>query len=220
MKNKYFDLMRKSAKEYAKTWHRHNQLTPLGNALIHCYDNHQHEMGWWDDVMFRLGGQVICVWWTHPRMQFADQTNEMAHNLMPPSPPWNLGSGTPNYKRLGKNKKRKKIVSYTMDSPTPGTWKEWSAECDKKTEEVRRTTDLVIRPSMKVEQLNWCRGVSLCVPEEAIDAVSVEKMAEIAKQLLRGETTLEELYPDYTYTRHDYEADGEKTKNPEFWWTK
>lgn len=219
MKNKYFDLMRKSAKEYAKDWHRHNQLTPLGNALIHCYDN-PHEMGWWDDVMFRLGGQVICVWWTHPRMQFADQTNEMARNLMPPSPPWNLREGSvANYKRLGKNKKRKKIVSYTM-APIHDTWKEWSAECDKKTEEVRRTTDLVIRPSMKIEQLNWCRGVSLCIPEEAIDAVSVEKMAEIAKQLLRGETTLEELYPDYTYTRHDYEADGVKTKNPEFWWTK
>ena len=220
MKNKYFDLMRKSAKKYAKTWHRHNQLTPLGNVLIHCYDNHQHEMGWWDDVMFRLGGQIICVWWVHPRMQFSDQTRDTAHDALPPAPPWDItGGSTPNYKLLGKNKKRKKIVSYTM-SPTPITFEEWADEWDKKTEEVRRTTDLVIRPSMKIEQLDWCRGVSLCIPEEAIDAVSVEKMAEIAKQLLRGETTLEELYPDYIYTRHDYEADAAKTKNPEFWWTK
>ena len=52
-----------------------------------------------------------------------------------------------------------------------------------------------------------------------ITTLSLAALAVIAIDVA-GETTLEELYPDYTYTRHDYAADGEKTKNPEFWWTK
>lgn len=219
MKNKHFDWKRSQAKKYAKTWHRANKLTSLGNALIHCYDN-PHDMGWWDDVAFKLGSQVVMVWWIHPRMAFSDQTKDIAYNLLPPAPEFDaFKRSTPNYKRVGKNKKRKKIVSYTM-APVHKSWTDWADDWDKATEQVRRTTDLVIRPSIKVEQLSWCRGVSLCIPEEAIDAPSVEKVAEIAKKLLRGETTLEELYPDYTYTRHDYAADASKSKTPEYWWTK
>ena len=214
MKNKHFDRKRSAAKLYAKSWHRANKLTPLGNALIHCYETPK-KYGWWDDVMFRLGSQVVVVWWVHPRMTFSDETSEMAHDLLPPAPEWNIrANSTPVYKKVGKS--RKKTVAYTM-APVHKSFADWCEEWDNHKEQIRRTTDLVIRPSMKVKQLDWCRGVSLCIPEEAVDAASVEKVAEIAKKLLRRETTLEEPYPGYGYTRHDYEHEANSTEDPENW---
>jgi hypothetical protein len=215
MKNKYFDYMRAKAKKYAKTWHRANQLTPLGNALIHCYDNpdNKKEHGWWDDVQFKLGGQVITVWWIHPRMAFSDTTDTVAYDSLPPAPEWNwASSGVKNYKKIGKNKNRKRLVSTTIP-PSPASFTEWCDLWKVRRAEVRQSTDIVIRPSIKVDQLSWCRGVSLCIPIEAVDADSVEQVAEIAKKLLRGETTLDELFPNYTYTKDDWAAEAQSNWN-------
>ncbi len=215
MKNKHFDWIRSEAKKYSKTWHRANKRTPLGNALIHCYDDPslKKDKGWWDDVQFKLGNQVITVWWIHPRMAFSDATDTVAHDSLPPAPEWNWAAGSvKNYKKIGKNKNRKRLISRTIPS-SPDSFTEWCDMWKERRKEVRESTDIVIRPTMKVEQLDWCRGVHLCIPMEVIDAASVEQMAEVAKKLLRGETTLEELYPEYTYTKEDWAAEKEDNWN-------
>lgn len=209
MKNKYFDQKRTAAKKYAKKWHRYGEMTPLGNVLYHQYpEEHKKTEGWWDDVAFRMGSQIVVVWWVHPRMVYSDTASNAAYELLEAAPKWDLSAdGVKNYKRIGKNKNRKRVISTTM-APIPKDFRDWADDWDAKTKLIQETGDIVIKPSIKIEQYDWCRGVSLCMPVEAIDAKSVEYMAELAKQILRGETTLEKLFPGYTYTKEDWIKEG------------
>lgn len=208
MKNKYFDLMRASSKKYAKNWKRQHEVNADGNVLYHVYDNPdcQKTEGWWDDVAFKLGSQVVIVWWTHPRMRFSDVTSDLAHtatdHMYDRSDDW-LTGGEKIYKKIGKNKNRKRHIMTRMPESSTST-KNWVAALRDSEREIRATTDIVIRPSMKIEQISWARGVSICAPWEAIDVTSVNHMANEVKRILGGEVTLEELFPGYTYTKDDW----------------
>lgn len=204
MKNKYFDLMRKNAKKYAKTWHRHHEVNADGNVLYHCYSEPKSE-GWWDDVAFKIGSQVVVVLWVHPRMAFKDQVNDQAMedcNHLYPTDDWFSG-GKKIYKKLGKNKKRKRHIMTEMRQ-TPQSTRDWCDAIHAREKELFLTTDAVIRPSMRIEQCNHARYVYLCMPVEAVDEKSVNEMANVAKRLVKGETTLAELFPEYSYTKEDW----------------
>jgi hypothetical protein len=205
LKNKEFDRRRREAKQYAKKWHNIRHVNPDGNYLYHSYPEPK-DMGWWDDVSFRLGSQVVVVAWIHPRMAFSDKTKDIAYGLLPEAPPTKWEKASTNYRRIGKNKNRKRVVSYNM-TPFDGDFLAWCDLWDKTTLDIRKTTDLIIRPSIKIEQLDYCRFVSLVAPVEAIDEKSVNDMANMAKTILRGETTLEELFPEYVYTREDWASE-------------
>ena len=207
MKNKHFEWMRKESKAYAKPWRRNHEKTALGNVLYHSYDEGPRDFGWWDDVAFKFGSQIVHVWWVHPRMMFADKTAEIADDSIPSSDEeWDLSGGVKNYKMLGKNKKRKRHVSTTM--PSFKTWRqERYGQVKAATAELRTTTDLEIKPHMKIVQLAHGRGISLCAPIEAVDAESVEQIAEITKMILRGETTLDEMFRGYTYNKQNWAHD-------------
>lgn len=215
MKNKHFEWMRKESKAYAKPWRRNHEKTALGNVLYHSYDEGPRDFGWWDDVAFKFGSQIVHVWWVHPRMMFADKTAEIAcDSIPPPDEEWNLSNGVKNYKMLGKNKKRKRHVSTTM--PRFSTeWTDWNARVRAATAELRTTTDLEIKPHMKIVQLAYGRGISLCVPIEAVDAESVEQIAEITKIILRGETSLDEMFRGYTYNKQNWAHDKSVSTMPE-----
>lgn len=214
MKNKHFEWLRANAKKYAKTWPRANTVNSDGNVLYHVYSEPKTE-GWWDDVSFRLGSQIVIVWWTHPRLGFSDQTENLAMtacmHLYDRSETW-LTSGKKIYKKIGKNKNRKRWVATRMPESSDTT-KNWIKALRESEKEIRATTDIVVRPSMKIQQLSWARGVSLCMPVEAVDAASVNEMANIAKRLIKGETTLEELFPGYTYTREDWAKEPFNTES-------
>lgn len=209
MKNKRFERNRVDAKKYLKKWWRRRELTELGNAIYHVYDNPENKKteGWWDDVAFVMGSQVVSVWWIHPRMAYHDKCSNLAQKAtdeVMTYPSGDLFDGsTKNYRYLGKNKKRKKIVSHTM-APINESYRIYFDKLHEFEAKFQKTGDVVIKPHMKVEQLHWCRGVSICMPVEAIDLISVEAMAELVKKILRGETTLEKEFPDYTYTKDDW----------------
>lgn len=205
MKNKHFEWMRAEAKKYAKTWWRNSTVNKDGNALYHCYTEPKTE-GWWDDVAFRLGSQVVIVWWVHPRMKYSDTVENMAieacNHLYPHDDNWFEG-GTKIYKKLGKNKKRKRHIMTQMKESS-SSMKKWSDALRAKEKEIHSDNEISVRPSISVQQLSWARGVELCMPVEAVDAISVNEMANIAKRLLKGEVTLEQLFPGYTYTKEDW----------------
>jgi hypothetical protein len=204
MKNKQFDLKRAKAKKYAKSWHRNSQLNEDGNVLYHCYPEPKSE-GWWDDVAFKIGSQVVTVWWTHPRMGFRDQVEEQAMkdcDHLYPTESW-LSEGEKIFKKIGKNKTRKRLVATRMGE-TPTSTRDWIDALRVREKELFLTTDVVIRPSMKIQQLDYGRGVDLCMPVEAVDEKSVNEMANLAWRLVRGETTLEKMFPGYTYSREDW----------------
>ena len=215
MKNKHFEWMRKESKAYAKPWRHNHEKTALGNVLYHSYDEGPRDFGWWDDVAFKFGSQIVHVWWGHPRMAFADKTAEIADDSIPSlDEEWDLSGGVKNCKMLGKNKKRKRHVSTTMPSFKTRRQERYE-QVRAATAELRTTTDLEIKPHMKIVQLAHGRGISLCAPIEAVDAESVEQIAEITKMILRGETTLDEMFRGYTYNKQNWAHDKSVSTMPE-----
>jgi hypothetical protein len=53
------------------------------------------------------------------------------------------------------------------------------------------------------------------MPIEAVDADSVEQIAEITKMILRGETTLDEMFRGYTYNKQNWAHDKSVSIMPE-----
>jgi hypothetical protein len=69
--------------------------------------------------------------------------------------------------------------------------------------------DLIVRPSMSVETLSWCMGVSLCIPVEVRDKIELNALATLARRLLKGETTLAVEFSGYQYGRGDWLSEAE-----------
>ncbi len=218
-KNKEFERRRHAAKKYAKTDWTNSRLNSEGNYVYHCYDNPDFKKteGWWDDVSFKFGSQKVVVAWIHPRMAFSDETNDMAHLVFKPAPKWDiLKNSRPIYKKVGSKRNRKKIVAWETGSSDKNksrdNFKKWMDELGIFLESFRAKTDLVIQPSIKIEQMDYCRYVSLVCPIEVVDEASLDKMAELTRKLLRGETSLEKEFPDYTYTKDNWLKEGHNGK--------
>lgn len=201
MRNKQFEIKRNLAKAYSRKW-KYASSTIDGIFLYHSYSTPKTH-GWWDDVSFKVGSQVIVVAWQHPRMKFADLTSDEAYKIIGPSGGHHIIEKTPIYKKLGKN--RKKVIATSFDyQPVDPTWFNRLRE---KTVEIRKETDIVVRPSIEIDQLDYCRFVSLVAPIEAVDEESVLDMGRIARRIIRGDTSLEELFGDYVYTKEDWIKD-------------
>ena len=70
------------------------------------------------------------------------------------------------------------------------------------------SADVIIAPSIDAEWCRYSRLVSLCVPIEVRNPTDLRELAKIAKRLLKRETTLQELFPKYRYTRADWVREG------------
>lgn len=207
MKNKHIEYKIKKSKHYAKSWAGNRQLNEQGNYIAHCYDEPK-ELSWWDDVFFKLGSQVIAIWWIHPRQHYQDLCEQHIDEQMP-FPDLSADEimpSTPNYKKLGKNGNRKKIISYTSSGFHP----EFLKHCEQKrqaTNELLKTGDVIAKPFIRIQQFNWCRGVDLCIPIEVLNENDVNKLVEIAKQLITRQATIDELFPNYQYDKHRFLAE-------------
>jgi len=72
--------------------------------------------------------------------------------------------------------------------------------------------DLVVRPSISVKRLAWCTGIDFCIPVDVRTDAEVRMLAGLAKQLLKGETTLSREFPAYEYGRAGWLAEAEMRK--------
>lgn len=202
MKNRAIERRIRHAKHYAKTWANRRTLNAQGNYITHDYTT-PRLISWWTDVSFKLGSQIIALSWIHPRLHYQDLCEELIDQQMPSPdiPPKDiLPIKTINYKKLGKNGKRKKVVSYTMGEFHP----EFLAYTDQKRSAVDTllsTSDITAKPFIKITQLDWCRSVDLCLPIEVLTEDDANRLVDITKQLITRQTTLDELYPDYEYNK-------------------
>jgi hypothetical protein len=208
MKNKKFERNIQSAKRYAKIWKR--RLSKKKNYIPHCYDGTK-TLGWWDDVFFRYGSQVIAVWWVHPRTVYQDKCKEIAYNefikIKPEEDTSLFEAAETVYKQLGKTKKRKRAQFYRLTSSSQSIC-EWRNAMKEREEELLKTSDVAIRPYISIRQLDWCRGVDICLPIEVIDEESLETLADLVRDILSGRKKFEDLYPEgYTYTCDDWNHD-------------
>ena len=207
MKNPHKERLYHRMRQY----HRHHQW-PLGNDglfIPHAYPMLLN-LSWWDDVGFILNGRRIMVWWMHPRMKYTGAINDLAWQEAgePPLHGADLFEHSEKqWKKVGRS--RKKVTSYLTRQTPDAQWAYYDKLSSIEMRMQSEGIDLVIRPSLSVEILPWCRGVSLCVPIEVRDKKELSELATLAKQLIKGETTLTSEFPEYQYRREDWllEAD-------------
>jgi len=184
-----------------------------GVFIPHSYTESK-PISWWDDVGFILNKRRILVIWQHPRMVYDDQIEEMARQQLPYPTEFThddiFAGSQKQYKKIGKS--RKKVVSFRMGSLS----QEQNNYYDQLNclEEKMRTegVDLTIKSSMKIEIHSWCRLVQLCVPVEVRNVHEVKALVALTKRLIKRETTLDQLYPDYEYTKQTWLAEGNLRK--------
>jgi len=205
MKIKRLERMRDSQRAY----HRQCQwVMEDGIYAPHSYaETSPYALSWWDDVGFVLGDRRVIVWWVHPRQRYADEIDERAWSEAgkPPHDGGLFGDFTPNYKRIGRS--RKKIVSYTTQ-PAQGELRQYYGKLDAITKRLQHDgIDFEVSPGWRRERLSWATGVALVAPLEVRNEAELKNVADLARRLLRGETTLEQEFPRYRYGKDQWLAE-------------
>ncbi len=164
-------------------------------------------LSWWDDVGFILGERRVIVWWKHPRMSYKDEIQDRAWSEAgePPQEGELFSDSTPNYKQIGRSRKR--ITSYTT-SPPQEELRQYYDNLDAVTKNLQRDgIDFDVHASWRRERLSWATGVALVAPLEVRNEKELKAVADLARCLLRGETSLDREFPDYCYGRNHWLTD-------------
>jgi hypothetical protein len=179
-----------------------------GLFIPHCYIEEESH-SWWDEVGFILNKRRILVFWQHPRMSYNYQIKELARQQLPYPAELTQSkilAGKKYYKKVGKS--RKKVLSYGMGSLFSDEerlhYQQYSLLVGKMCTE---GIDLTIKPSMKIEIHSWCRHVELCVPMEVRNVDEVKALIALTRSLIKRETTLDQVFPDYEYTKQTWLAE-------------
>lgn len=210
IKNRLFERHRRLQKE--RGTQPRSGMTD-GVVVRHCYGGEKPDaLAWWDDTGFNLNGVHVAVWWVHPRMRYQNEVAAMAHEKVPFSifeiegvkTPGLFDGAKPVHKRVGKSGKRKKISGFTLNSPLSESRSAWYAAITLETDRLLRDNGLVVTPSIKIEALSWCRGVSICAPLEIRGVEDLKKLCSLVKSLLKGQTSMDREFPGFAYTRADW----------------
>jgi hypothetical protein len=213
MKNRNQESKRRSIRQY----HRNHPWRLNSNGLLVPHDySEPRELSWWDDVGFILNGCRVMVWWVHPRMKYADAIDDAAWLEVGKSPSSLddiFGDSCEKlYKRQGRS--RKKIIAYR----SPPMSEETRAYCDQLNAIKARLSaegiDLVVRPSLSITTLRWCRGISLCFPFEVRNESDLISLAKIVRKILKDGQSLASLTShlptaNYQYSREQWLAEAE-----------
>lgn len=141
-----------------------------GNVMIyHVYSEPFKDKTWWDDFSVKVNGKTYDVCWIHPRMKYSDEVehqyylqDKYSNDDMTASANSILSSSTPNYKKVGKS--RKKISSWRLNF----TEEQLERIDQQRTslEEMKKTSDVVVNPSINIFYWNHRRGIEICYPVE------------------------------------------------------
>lgn len=203
MKNVKFEIFGRMQRQY----HLHHswRLSQGGLFISHLYSETKPDsLSWWDDVGFILNDRRVIVWWQHPRHIYSDAIEEQSWKEAGDGPGdnWIFDGSTRNYRRVGKS--RKKIVSYTSRQPSEDQQRYYDKLRDNRERLSREGIDLEVSASWKRERLSWATGVSLVAPLEVRNEKELALIANLARRLILGQTTLESEFPGYRYNRADW----------------
>lgn len=213
-KNKHYEQLRASAKRYAKTAKNDSCWdTKRGIKVYHVYypegDENYRDKTYWDDVAFIKGSQQITVWWTHPRYQYSEKVDEQAYaeaNEKYPNRPAVdiLKNSVPTYKYIGKNKKRKRVAYWTLDTETSD---EFYPFWRQRREELCFESDYVQKAKFEVKQYGYCRGVEICIPMEVRNEDDLKTLCDFVNKCLDNPDHFVQTYGQYQYTREDWKKE-------------
>jgi hypothetical protein len=207
MKNRYYEYLRRSAREYHRKypWRLENGL-----FIPHAYPEEDREkLSWWDDVGFIFSRRRVMVNWIHPRCAYSDAIETQVNAEIPlPDERWGHEVGAKHFRKLGRS--RKKVVSVSYEPPLQ-PWPDYFAAFESRQDElVREGIDLEIRPSMQIVWYDWAMGVNLTAPLEVRSRDAVVQLAATVRRLLKGETNVADEWSGYRYQRSDWLAEADK----------
>jgi hypothetical protein len=167
-------------------------------------------LSWWDDVGFILNRRRIIVWWQHPRYVYTNAIEDQAWQQAGDGPQdnWLTEGGTKNYRKVGKS--RKKLVSYTSREPSPAQRQHYDLLRDIEKRLRADGIDFEVSVSWKWERLTWAMGVSLVAPLDVRNECELASVANLARHLILGKTTLEAEFPGYRYGWDNWLREQEK----------
>lgn len=213
MKNRHIEKMIASSKKYAKTARSDRRWdSKRGIKVYHVYrdkDGVQYrDKSYWDDVQFKMGSQMVTVFYTHPRYEYTEKCQSMAYDQLKSvgekAAEGDLFEGsTPVYKYTKKG--RKKLAAWRMPEREPDNFFEKWRELEI---DLCKNSDWVQRASMKVTQGGYCRFVDVCIPLEVCNEDQLAELCEVVRACLKTPGEFEKRYGDFTYTNADYNMDG------------
>lgn len=210
MKNRYQDSLLRAQRVYhrAHPW----RLNEAGLYVPHDYsEKGPADLSWWDDVGFIQAKRRVIVWWRHPRDRYLDEIGERAWTLAGDNPgdDWLTEGSTANYRKVGAS--RKKVVSYTCRAPSEAQRAYYARRREAEDRLRQEGIDFEVGVLFKRTRLDWALGVELVAPFEVRCEADLVPIAQLARGLITGATTLKDAFPDYRYGRQDWLEDLEKS---------
>ena len=200
-----------------REYHRRKQwkISHHGLFVPHSYEGSARPLTFWDDVGFILNRRRVLVVFQHPRNFYLEKTYEIARQMVgtPPASAWVSGESEVQWEKVGNS--RKKVKSRRLDLPSP----ESSAYMDRLTEMEKRLQqdgiDFAVPVSIRRTRLPWSTMVEIVVPMEVRNVKQLSEVADLTKQILKGQTTLKNEFGEYRYTREDWLRDYAELKKLE-----
>lgn len=201
--------------------HRHHpmMLSDGGLYIPHGYwDMKPDDLSYWDDVGFILNGRQFMVYWRHPRDVYKSAVSDLAWNRLEaehgpgPDPDWLFDGATKNYKRVGKSGKRKKFSSHTSCQPSQARLA-YLARLTELEQQIRQEgIHLDVNPSWRWKRYWNAIGVDIIAPVEVRTEGELAELADLVRQLVKQQTTLEARFPGAVYGKTDWLRELEWTR--------
>lgn len=138
---------------------------------VHCpYDlseNNTYNLTYWLDIYFWLNGIRYFVAFVHPRQKYIDTCEQIVWDSLYPSCPKNKETFVQyEYKKVGKS--RKKVKYYTMEDSNRDAYTEWLKMLWEEEKLLCASSNVCIRPSVRVKWLQRSKMIEICAPYELL----------------------------------------------------
>lgn len=166
-----------------------------------------------DEVGFILNRRKVFVDWSHPRFEYAEEISNRASLLagVDPGDDWVLDGITPQYKKVGRS--RKKIVSYLCRSPSDEQLEYDERECLIEKRLRQEGIEHHVYCSWKRQRRDWATRILLVAPLEVRNEAELAQVATLARRLLLGQTTLDTEFPNYCYSKADWLTEASQRRD-------
>lgn len=206
----------------AKLMHKNNHLqTCFKNGILtwHVYpDQKTDSLSWWDDFEFIVNDYRVSVVWCHPRQAFREfierEAIEMVVKDYPELPIGNEMlelKQKPIFKKIGRSRKKVKWFECT-----PIAENDFLERVREKEREIEVSTDFHAKPSFDITWAKRSRLVVACIPIEIHNESDLITLASIIRRLIKRDTTINDLFPQYRYTRSEWKNEEQSRGMNEF----
>lgn len=210
MKNLHFERRLRVMRAYHAN--KRGSQFDAGVRVFHRYDEMAADaLSWWDDCQIIVNRRRVMIWWAHPRFRYRNAIEDAAWAAVGAPPPGDRLADMRSHPVLKKaGKSRKRIVAYES-GPRDAAWDDYYARLAAAEDRIAAEgIDFAVPPTLTRRTLDWCTGLELCIPVEVRNVAELKALAEIGRRLLKGEATLDELFPRYRYDRKDWLAEQER----------